>query len=78
LQLAKSGLRLTQYIIDCERWGRPQIHARAGSAREHVIGYWPGPTAQGDRSERVRWDLMTKALAALPQGSWTTYVTWPP
>ncbi|MFI7547977.1 DUF262 domain-containing protein [Actinoplanes sp. NPDC049599] len=73
VQLAKSGLRLTQYIIDCERWGRPQIHERAEALAEHVINYWPGPTAQATDQNEVRWDLMTKALAALPAGSWTTY-----
>lgn len=73
VQLAKSGLRLTQDIIDSERWGRPQIQARAESLAERIIEYWPGPTAQTTDQNEVRWDLMVKALAAMPAGSWTTY-----
>ncbi|MEU8241365.1 DUF262 domain-containing protein [Actinoplanes missouriensis] len=73
VQLAKSGLRLTQDIIDSERWGRPQIQARAESLAERIIAYWPGPTAQTTDQNQVRWDLMVKALAAMPAGSWTTY-----
>ncbi|MFG1674625.1 DUF262 domain-containing protein [Micromonospora sp. NPDC049282] len=73
VQLAKSGLRLTQDIIACERWGRPQIHARADALAERIIEHWPGPTSQAVDQSEVRWDLMEKALAALPTGSWTTY-----
>lgn len=73
VQLAKSGVKLTQDIVACERWGRPQIHARAEALAEHIIGYWPGPTAVATDQNEVRWDLMAKALAALPASSWTTY-----
>lgn len=73
VQLAKSGVRLTQDIVACVRWGRPQIHARAEALAEQIIGYWPGPTAAATDQNEVRWDLMVKALAALPAGSWTTY-----
>ncbi|MFC4019162.1 DUF262 domain-containing protein [Micromonospora sp. GCM10011542] len=73
VHLAKSGLRLTRDIVACERWGRPQIHARADALAERIIDYWPGPTGQAVDQSEVRWDLMEKALAALPAGSWTTY-----
>jgi alkylated DNA nucleotide flippase Atl1 len=73
VQLDKSGLQLTKDIVDCQQWGRPQIHARADALAERIIGYWPGPTAQATDQSEVRWDLMEKALAALPAGSWTTY-----
>ena len=73
VQLAKSGVQLTQDVITCERWGRPQILARADRLAERIIASWPGPTAQATDQNEVRWDLMVKALAALPEGSWTTY-----
>ncbi|WP_341715805.1 DUF262 domain-containing protein [Micromonospora sp. FIMYZ51] len=73
VQLAKSGLRLTRDIVACERWGRPQIHARADALAERIIETWPGPTAQAVDQSEVRWDLMETALSALPAGSWTTY-----
>ncbi|AVT33171.1 hypothetical protein C6361_31200 [Plantactinospora sp. BC1] len=73
VQLTKSGVQLTQDIVACERWGRPQIHARADALAERIIKYWPGPTSVATDQNEVRWDLMTQALAALPAGSWTTY-----
>jgi alkylated DNA nucleotide flippase Atl1 len=73
VQLAKSGVQLTRDVVSCERWGRPQIQARADTLAERIIGYWPGPTAMATDQKEVRWDLMSRALAALPVGSWTTY-----
>lgn len=73
VKLAKSGVQLTRDIVNCERWGRPQIHERADRLAERIIRYWPGPTAAATDQNEVRWDLMTRALAALPAGSWTTY-----
>lgn len=73
VQLTKSGLCLTRDIVACERWGRPQIHARADALAERIINLWPGPTGHVVDQSEVRWDLMDKALAALPVGSWTTY-----
>ncbi|WP_028564013.1 DUF262 domain-containing protein [Salinispora tropica] len=73
VQLAKSGIQLTRDIVSCERWGRPEIQARAEALSERIIGYWPGPTSQAVDQNEVRWDLMAKALSVLPAGSWTTY-----
>ncbi|MEU8076481.1 DUF262 domain-containing protein [Catellatospora citrea] len=73
VQLAKSGVQLTQDVVACERWGRPQIHARADALAERIIMYWPGPTSIATDQNEVRWDLMAQALGALPTGSWTTY-----
>jgi alkylated DNA nucleotide flippase Atl1 len=71
--LARSGIRLNQEIAAQQRWGRPQIQTRAQALADRVISIWPGPTTQpGTRSE-VSWDVMAKALAELPAGSWTTY-----
>ncbi|WP_223884308.1 GmrSD restriction endonuclease domain-containing protein [Micromonospora craniellae] len=73
VRLAKSGLSLTRDIVAFERWGRPQIYKRADALAERIIDLWPGPTDQAVDQSEVRWDLMEKALASLPAGSWTTY-----
>ncbi|WP_245788118.1 GmrSD restriction endonuclease domain-containing protein [Amycolatopsis marina] len=72
-QLAASGVFMNQEIAREERWGRPQIHARADALAERVIEEWPGPTAQGQNRIGMAWDVMNRALAELPAGSWTTY-----
>ncbi|MEV4467383.1 DUF262 domain-containing protein [Micromonospora echinofusca] len=72
-RLAESGVRLSREIAAQDRWGRPEIHARADALAERVIANWPGPTAQAGNQSEVPWELMTKALAELPAGSWTTY-----
>lgn len=36
-KLVVSGLRMNQEIAQCERWGRPQIIARAGAWAERII-----------------------------------------
>jgi alkylated DNA nucleotide flippase Atl1 len=73
-QLAKSGLSMNQDLAELSRWGRPEIYARAHHLAERVISVWSGPTdvAAGGESG-VAWDVMAKALAELPAGSWTTY-----
>jgi alkylated DNA nucleotide flippase Atl1 len=73
-QLAKSGLSMNQDIAELPRWGRREIYARADQLAERVISIWPGPSdvATGTDSG-VAWDVMAKALAELPAGSWTTY-----
>ncbi|MGW1058254.1 GmrSD restriction endonuclease domain-containing protein [Micromonospora rubida] len=73
VDLAKSGIRLSREIAACERWGRPEIHARADALAERVLSIWPGPTEQAGNQSEVPWDVMNKALAELPAGSWTTY-----
>jgi alkylated DNA nucleotide flippase Atl1 len=73
-QLAKSGLSMNQDLTELSRWGRPEIRTRADRLAGRVISIWPGPTdvtAGGDSD--VAWDVMAKALAELPAGSWTTY-----
>ncbi|SCL26070.1 6-O-methylguanine DNA methyltransferase, DNA binding domain [Micromonospora pallida] len=72
-QLAKSGISLNQEIAAQKRWGRPEIHARADALAERIIATWPGPTEEAGNRSEVPWDLMHKALAALPAGSWTAY-----
>lgn len=73
VQLEKSGLRLNQEIAGHARWGRPQIHARAESLADRAISIWPGPAHQAGGKSEVAWEVMNRALAELPAGSWTTY-----
>jgi alkylated DNA nucleotide flippase Atl1 len=74
VQLAKSGISMNQEIAALERWGRPEIQARAAALADQIISIWPGPTAVEPGGEStVPWDVMNKALAELPAGSWTTY-----
>lgn len=72
-QLAASGVLMNQEIARQERWGRPQIHARADVLAERVIVEWPGPTADVTSSSGPAWEVINRALAELPTGSWTTY-----
>ncbi|MDG4788186.1 DUF262 domain-containing protein [Micromonospora sp. WMMD1102] len=74
VKLAKSGIALNREIADQERWGRPEIHARADALAERIIFLWPGPSGETvDTRSDVAWDVMNRALAELPAGSWTTY-----
>lgn len=72
-QLAASGVRMNQEIAKQERWGRPQIQQRADALAERVIAEWPGPISRDDGSSGPAWDVLNRALAELPAGSWTTY-----
>ncbi|MEY7972937.1 DUF262 domain-containing protein [Saccharomonospora xinjiangensis] len=72
-QLASSGVRMNQEIAGQERWGRPQIQHRADALAERVISEWPGPIARDNSSTGPAWDVLNRALAELPAGSWTTY-----
>ncbi|WAL67687.1 DUF262 domain-containing protein [Amycolatopsis cynarae] len=75
-QFAASGLLMNQEIAQEERWGRPQILHRADTLADRVISEWPGPTSRDSGASGASapaWDVLTKALAELPAGSWTTY-----
>lgn len=73
VQLVKSGVSMNQEIAREQRWGRAQIQSRAEALAERVIAAWPGPTAAAPRESGTAWELMNRALAELPAGSWTTY-----
>jgi alkylated DNA nucleotide flippase Atl1 len=65
---------MNQEIAALQRWGRPEIQARAAALGDRIISIWPGPTAVEPGGEStVPWDVVNKALAELPAGSWTTY-----
>ncbi|RKR90541.1 6-O-methylguanine DNA methyltransferase-like protein [Micromonospora pisi] len=72
-KLGKSGISLNRDIAEQKRWGRPEIYARADALAEQIIVHWPGPTEEAGSRSEVPWDVMNKALAALPAGSWTAY-----
>lgn len=72
-QLAASGVMMNQEIAKQEQWGRPQIYERADAVVERVIAEWPGPINRNVADAGPAWDVMNRALAELPSGSWTTY-----
>ncbi|MGV9980593.1 GmrSD restriction endonuclease domain-containing protein [Micromonospora wenchangensis] len=71
--LAKSGVQLSREIADRQRWGRSEILARADALADRIVTIWPGPTGETGNDSEVPWDVLAKALAELPAGSWTTY-----
>ncbi|MFV2013230.1 MULTISPECIES: GmrSD restriction endonuclease domain-containing protein [unclassified Micromonospora] len=72
--LARSPIVLNRDIAQQERWGRPEIQARSEALAEQIISLWPGPAETSrDHDSDVPWDVMNRALAELPAGSWTTY-----
>lgn len=72
-QLAKSGLAMNQEIAAQTHWGRTQIHARAASLAGRIASIWPGPLPSAAGTSGSRWDVMTRVLAVIPAGSWTSY-----
>jgi O6-methylguanine-DNA--protein-cysteine methyltransferase len=72
-QLDKSGLVMNQEIAACERWGRPEILERAARLADRIASAWPPPLATAPAGTGVAWDVMAKAMAEIPAGSWTTY-----
>ncbi|MGQ0775097.1 MAG: GmrSD restriction endonuclease domain-containing protein [Pseudonocardiales bacterium] len=73
-KLATSGVAMNQEIAKLDRWGRPQILARASQLAERAVSLWPEPVRGGTSGgPGVRWDVINAALAELPAGAWTTY-----
>ena len=72
-QLHKSGLAMNQEIAVESRWGRDEMHARAGHLAKRIAETWPGPVDAGPEETSAAWDIMAKALAGIPAGAWTTY-----
>ncbi len=73
LQLHKSGLAMNQDIAGQSKWGRAEIHDRASQLAKRITEVWPGPVDVSPTDAGAAWDVMEKALAAMPDGSWTTY-----
>jgi uncharacterized protein with ParB-like and HNH nuclease domain/alkylated DNA nucleotide flippase Atl1 len=70
--LATSGLAMNKKIAAQDRWGRPQILARAAELANRIAQEWPGPV---DATEPLdpAWEVAIRALAEIPAGCWTTY-----
>jgi alkylated DNA nucleotide flippase Atl1 len=65
---------MNQAIADKERWGKPEIHARADDLTDRAIEIWPGPDeSDRDTAPGRDWTLLHNALAVLPPATWTTY-----
>lgn len=73
--LDSSALRMNQRIAGEERWGRPQILARADELAERAVRLWPGPVEGMIHAddEWAGWKELREALLAMPSGTWTTY-----
>lgn len=72
--LADSGLAMNREIADRTRWGRPEIQARGRALGARIVKIWPGPDETViQRPVDQRWVLMTRVLAAIPAGRWTSY-----
>ena len=72
--LNASALVMNRRIAETESWGKQQILQRADDLAERAISLWPAPsTGTPDDSEGRDWSLLSRACAALPAGSWTTY-----
>jgi alkylated DNA nucleotide flippase Atl1 len=72
--LAGSHLEMNRQVAGTDRWGPREILARAEDLAERAVRIWPAPLGSGHRVERSRnWTLLHQALAAMPDGAWTTY-----
>jgi uncharacterized protein with ParB-like and HNH nuclease domain/alkylated DNA nucleotide flippase Atl1 len=72
--LQASGVAMTRDIAAQERWGRPEILARADRLADRICAYWPAPLAGVRSAGEPAWDVLEAAVAALPAGSWTSYL----
>lgn len=72
--LRGSHLEMNRRIAATERWGVREILARADELADRAIALWPAPLRGVGRAERNRdWQLAHQVLAALPNGTWTSY-----
>lgn len=69
-----SHLSLNKDLVEQPRWGRTEIIARAAELAERAISIWPAPIpGVADEPLGFDWTRMHAALAAIPDGRWTTY-----
>lgn len=70
-----SALQMNREIALAPSWGKTQIYDRADRLAERIIKLWPGPIGSNDAPDAAGrdWSLLRRALAALPDGTWTTY-----
>lgn len=71
---SSSHLELNRGIAEAESWSARQILARAETLADRAEQLWPGPLEGVSHVERGRdWGQLHEALAAMPDGTWTTY-----
>jgi alkylated DNA nucleotide flippase Atl1 len=69
-----SHLSLNKDLVEHPRWGRDEILARAVELAERAISIWPAPVpGVADEPLGFDWTRMHAAIAAIPDGRWTTY-----
>jgi alkylated DNA nucleotide flippase Atl1 len=69
-----SHLSLNHALVDQDGWGRAEILARAAELAGRAISIWPGPVPGAQVATiSFDWSRMNAALAAIPEGRWTTY-----
>lgn len=69
-----SHLSLNKDLVAQPRWGRDEIIARAAELAERAISIWPAPVpGVAEEPLGFDWTRMHAALAAIPDGRWTTY-----
>lgn len=72
--LADSGLAMNREIAGQTRWGREEIQGRGRGLAERIIRIWPGPDdSVSPPPPDQRWTLLTRVLASIPAGRWTSY-----
>lgn len=65
---------MNQEIAAEQRWGRAEILARGERLAERICAAWPAPLAGVRAAGEPAWDVLEAAVAALPPGSWTSYM----
>jgi alkylated DNA nucleotide flippase Atl1 len=69
-----SHLSLNKDLVEHPRWGRDEILARAVELAERAISIWPAPVpGAAEEPLGFDWTRMHAAIAAIPDGRWTTY-----
>jgi alkylated DNA nucleotide flippase Atl1 len=72
--LQGSHLELNRAIRPDGRWSRDEILARAEELADKAIALWASPIPGVEEPAGGRdWSRLDAALAALPNGAWTTY-----
>lgn len=72
--LAASHLDLNHAVVPENAWGRTQILTRADDLADLAIAIWPAPLpVQSEPAAGFDWSRLHAALAALPEGRWTSY-----
>ena len=68
-----SHLSLNKSLQQQTRWGRSEITKRAEELADVAIAIWPAPEEVSEKSFGFDWSRMHAAIAAIPDGNWTTY-----